>query len=155
MKVSVKSTKGVFQKTGIVTIGPKGKVSIRRLVSSGTWNIRIYARYSADYIPNTRRIRYSIDGTNYTTSNTLAFSTADNPDYDLVVNYNNVSYSDVWIVPDNSLDVLLNSDIISADSADPGDYPYNKDSNPYQYSVHNGSSISSQIDLYFQIAFFL
>lgn len=116
-----------------------------------TWDIRIYGRMSGDYLSLDRRIEYSVDGTNYNNF-TLSATSFDDPVYDLVVGYNDVTYDDIWIRPRNGDDVLL-GDTISLDGFDPGDYPYSQAS-PYQYSVHNGVPISGDVDLYFQIAYF-
>lgn len=137
---------------GKVTIGSDGRVSVRYAPTLlPTVSIRIYGRTSFDFPPSFNRIDYSTDGSNWTTITNLTFTSDDDPLYTLGATFTG-PYTDVWVRPFHPDDILLNSDIQSANSVDPGDYIYTK-LNPYQYSSHNGVSITTNVDLYFQVAF--
>lgn len=140
--------------SGQVTIANKGLVKIKNRTPIPR-TIRLYGRYFSETVVVDPRIDYSIDGVNYTASNDLVYSEQDDPTYDLLVTYTNVTHLDIWIRPTNSdPSYLLLGDQISQTGAEAGDYPYSY-SNPYQYSIHNGGVyILDDVDLYFQLAVF-
>lgn len=116
------------------------------------YRIRVYARYYSVYVPVTRRIDVSLDGSTYTTSARIDARELDDPIYDLLFTFTG-RYTDIWVRPTyTDPDVMLGDTISQIPYEDPyNDYPYNR-STPYQYSVHNGVAISGDVDLYFQIS---
>lgn len=115
------------------------------------YRIRVYARYYSVYVPVTRQIDVSLDGSTYTTSAGIGAKELDDPKYDLLFTFTG-QYTDIWVRPTNTTDILMGDMISQTPYTDPyNDYPYNY-SNPYQYSVHNEGFISGDVDLYFQIS---
>jgi hypothetical protein len=123
-------------------------------IAMPSFRIRVYGRYYSVSVPVTQRIDVSLDNITYTTSARINVTELDDPKYDLLFTFTG-QYTDIWVRPTYpDSDVMLGDTISQTPYDDPYDisqYPYNY-STPYQYSVHNGVPISSDVDLYFQIA---
>lgn len=118
------------------------------------YTINVYGRYYNDQPPTSQFIDVSLDDITYTTSAKINATDLNDPTYDLLFTFTG-PYTDIWVRPtDNTVDVMLGDIVSQAPFDDPynmSQYPYNH-STPYQYSVHNGVPISSNVDLYFQIS---
>lgn len=120
-----------------------------------SFRIRVYGRYYSLSVPVAQQIDVSLDGVDYTTSSIIASTELNDPTYDLLFTFTG-QYTDIWVRPtDTDSDVMLGDTISQTPygSVD-NDYPYNYNK-PYQYSIDtNGPKgpISSDVDLYFQIA---
>lgn len=120
-----------------------------------SFRIRVYGRYYSLFVPVTQQIDVSLDGVDYTASSTVTRTQLNDPTYNLLFTFTG-QYTDIWVRPtDPDSDVMLGDTISQTPYASlDNDYPYNY-GEPYQYSIDtNGPKgpISSDVDLYFQIA---
>jgi len=121
-------------------------------IAMPSFRIRVYGRYYSVSVPARRKIDVSLDGVDYTESDTITKRESDDPTYNLLFTFTG-QYTDIWVRPtDSDTDIMLGDTISQTpyDSLD-RDYPYNY-GEPYQYTIHNNGPISSDVDLYFQIA---
>ena len=75
------------------------------------YRIRVYARYYSVYVPVTRQIDVSLDGSTYRTSAGIGAKELDDPKYDLLFTFTG-QYTDIWVRPtNNTVDVMLGDKI--------------------------------------------
>lgn len=120
-----------------------------------SFRIRVYGRYYSLSVPASESLDVSLDGVDYTTSSKVTRTELDDPTYKLLFTFTG-QYTDIWVRPtDPDSDVMLGDTISQTPYASlDNDYPYNYNK-LYQYTIDtNGPKgpISSDVDLYFQIA---